>query len=78
MLVLFAILFTIKLYGRINIFNLLFNKSYMKHEMNRIQSRNHKIGSYRINKICLSSYDDKKYILKDGYSKLSHFHKFTR
>ena len=34
-------------------------KEYIRHEMNRIQS--HNIGSYRINKISLSSYDDKKY-----------------
>ena len=46
----------------------------MKHEINRIQSRNHNIGSYRTNKISLSSFDDKKYILKDGFSRLSHFY----
>ena len=40
--------------------NILLNKSYMRHEINRIQRKNHKIGSYRINKISLSSYDDKK------------------
>ena len=45
--------------------------------MNRIQSKNHNIESYRINKVSLSSYDDKKYILTDGYSRLSHFHKST-
>ena len=47
----------------------------MKHEINRIQSKNHNIGSYRTNKISLSSFDDKKYILKDGFSRLSHFNK---
>ena len=36
-------------------------KEYIRHEMNRIQSKCHNIGSYRINKISLSSYDDKKY-----------------
>ena len=56
--------------------NFLFNnRSYMRHEMNRIQSKNHTIKSYRINKFPLSSYNDKKYILKDGYSRLSSFHK---
>ena len=45
--------------------------------MNRIQSKDHNIASYRINKIYLPSYDDKKYILKDRY-KLSHFYKSTR
>ena len=47
----------------------------MKHEINRFQSKNHNIGSYRTNKISLSSFDDKKYILKDGFSRLSHFYK---
>ena len=32
--------------------------------MNRIQSKNYNIGSYRINQISLSSYDDEKYILE--------------
>ena len=32
----------------------------MRHEMNRIQSKDCNIGSHRINKICLCSYDDKK------------------
>ena len=33
--------------------------------MNRIQSKNHLIGSSGINKIYLSPYNDKKHILKD-------------
>ena len=45
--------------------------------MNRIQSKYHNMGSYRINAVSLFSYDDRKYILKDGYSRLSHFHTFT-
>ena len=36
--------------------------------MKRIQSKDQKIGLYII-KISLSCYDDKKYILEDGYSK---------
>ena len=31
--------------------------------MNRIQSKDHRIGTYEINKILLSSFDDKMYIL---------------
>ena len=50
----------------------------MRQEMNRIQSKDHNVGSYRINKISLSSYDDKKHILKDGYSRSRQFHKSTR
>ena len=50
----------------------------MRHEMNRIQSKDHKIGSYRIDKTFLCSYNDKKCIFRDGYSRLSYFHKATR
>ena len=50
----------------------------MRHEMNRIQSKGHNIESYRINNFFLSSYYDKKYVLADEYSRLSHFHKPTR
>ena len=35
--------------------------------MNRIQSKNHRIGTYEINKISLSYFDDKIYILNNGY-----------
>ena len=49
--------------------NILFNDAtYMNHEMNRIQSKNHNKGNCRINKVSLSCYNDKKYILQDGYS----------
>ena len=44
--------------------------------MDRIQSKDHDIGSYRTSKISLSYYDDKKYKLKDGA--FSHFNKSTR
>ena len=48
--------------------------------MNRSQSskiKDHNIGSYKTNQISLSSCNDKKYILEDGDSRLSHFHKST-
>ena len=34
----------------------------MRHSMNRIQSKEYKIGTYEINKISLSCFDDKIYI----------------
>ena len=49
--------------------NVLLNRSYMRHETNRIQSKDYNIESYRINTISLSSYDDKRYILKEGFPK---------
>ena len=47
----------------------------MRHEINRIQSKDHIIGLYKINESTLASSVDKKYILNDGKSRLSHFHK---
>ena len=45
--------------------NILFNATYMNHEMNRIQRKNHHSGTYTINKISFSCYNDKNYhILK--------------
>lgn len=49
----------------------------MIHKLNRIESKDHKARLFRINKICFSFYNDKKFILKDEYSRLSHVHKFT-
>ena len=57
--------------------NIFFSRSYMRHEMNRIERKDHNIGSGRINKTSLSSYNDEKQILEDGYSSLSRFHKST-
>ena len=38
------------------------NKKCLRHSVNRIQSKNHKIGIYEKNKISLSCFDDKIYI----------------
>ena len=42
--------------------------------MKTIRSINHKIGSYEINKISLSCYDDKRYIQDDGISTYAYGH----
>ena len=34
----------------------LFNKKVLRHKMNRIQSEKHRLGTYEINKISLSSW----------------------
>ena len=39
--------------------------------MNRIQSNDHRIGTYKINKISLSCFDDKTYIQNNGYDGLA-------
>ena len=40
----------------------LLNKKCLRHSMNRIQSKDHKIGTYEINKMSLSCFDEKIYI----------------
>ena len=39
--------------------NVLLEKKCLRHSMNRIQSKDHKIGTYEINRISLSCFDDK-------------------
>ena len=43
--------------------------------MRRIQAKNHKLGTYEINKISLSCFDDKRFVLNDGIHTLAYFHK---
>ena len=43
--------------------------------MKKIQSKEHKIGTYDANKISLSCFDDKRYILNAGITSLTYFHK---
>ena len=46
--------------------DVLLNKKCLRHSMNRIQSKDHRIGTYEINKISLSCFHDKIYIEKNG------------
>ena len=43
--------------------------------MKRIQSKLDKIGTYEVFKICLSCFDDKRYILDYGINILAYIHK---
>ena len=47
--------------------DVLLNRKCLTHSMSRIQSKNHRIGTYEINKISLSWFDDKIYIINNGY-----------
>ena len=51
--------------------DVLSNYKYIRHSMNRIQSKDHRIGTYEINKISLSCFDDKVYIQNNGYDELA-------
>ena len=42
--------------------------------MKRIQSKKHKLGTYEIDKISLSCFDNKRYVLDDGGYTVSYFH----
>ena len=40
--------------------DVLFNKKVIRHKMKRIQAKKHKIGTYEVDKISLSCFDDKR------------------
>ena len=43
--------------------------------MEKIQAKKHKIGTYEIDKISLSCFDDKRFVLDDGVHTLAYSHK---
>ena len=55
--------------------DVLFNKKVIRHKMKKNQSRKHKSGTRGIDKIYLSCFDDKRYVLDDGIRTLVYFHK---
>ena len=55
--------------------DVLFNKKVIRHNMKRIQSKLHTIGTYDVSKISFSCFDDKRYVLDDGVNTLASFHK---
>ena len=52
----------------------LFENKQMHHKMKTIRSQNHKLGSYEINKVSLSCFDDKRYILENGHESYAYGH----
>ena len=58
-----------------NFKDVLYNKKIIRHKMKRIQSKKHKLGTYEIDKISLSCFDDKRYVLDDGIHILIYFNK---
>ena len=59
-------------------FDVLFNKNLVRHNMKRIQSKHHRLGTYDVYKRSLSCFDDKRYMLGNGIDTLAYFHKDTR
>ena len=56
--------------------DVLFNKKKMRHTMRVIKSEKHQIGSYVLDKISLSCFDDKRYIHENGVTSYAYGHKF--
>ena len=46
--------------------DVLLNKKCFRHSINSIQSKDHRIGTYEINKISFSCFDNKTYIQNNG------------
>ena len=53
----------------------LFNKKIIRHRMGRIQDNKHKMGTCKINKISLSVFDEKEFLLNYGIHTITYFHK---
>ena len=56
-------------------YNTLFKKTFLRHTMWRIGSRNHNLCTYETNERSLSCFDDIRYILKNGINALPYGHK---
>ena len=52
----------------------LFNNKQMYHTMKTIRSNLHQLGSYELNKVSLSCFDDKRYIREDGIRSYAYGH----
>ena len=54
--------------------NTLFNNKQMYHTMKTIRSDHHQLGSYELNKVSLSCFDDKRYIHDNGITSYAYGH----
>ena len=61
--------------GHDEINDTLINKKIIRHNMSGIKPINHRMYTYVSNKICLSVFDDKRYIKDDGINTLAYGHK---
>ena len=52
----------------------LFNNKQMYHTMKTIRSNKHKLGSFELNKISLSCFDDKRFIHQNGTRSYAYGH----
>ena len=54
--------------------DIFFNNKQIYHKMKTIRSQRHKLGSYEINKISLSCFDDKRYLHENGIDSYAYGH----
>ena len=54
--------------------NILLSREQMYHKMKTIRSEKHQLGSYEINKVSLSCFDDKRYIHENGITSYAYGH----
>ena len=54
--------------------NILLENRQMHHTMKTIRSSNHQLGSYELNKVSLSCFDDKRYIANNGVNSFAYGH----
>ena len=55
--------------------DILFNKKIIRHKMKRFKVKKLKLETYETDKISLSCFGDKRYVLDDVIYTLSYFHK---
>ena len=54
--------------------NVLLNNKQLDHRMKTIRNQKHQLGSYEINKISLSCFDDKRCIHNNGITSYAYGH----
>ena len=54
--------------------NVLLNNKILRHKRKTIRSNRHQLGSYEINKISLSCFDDKRYIHNNEITSYTYGH----
>ena len=54
--------------------NVLLENKQIHHTMKTIRSSNHQLGSYELNKVSLSCFDDKRYIVNNGINSFAYGH----
>ena len=52
----------------------LFNNKQLYHTMKTIRGNKHQLGSYELNKVSLSCFDDKRYIHNNGTNSFAYGH----